>query len=116
MNITLLEADAEARRLAVEIETLEALWPDARPAARRAAMVEALGVAFRQLEGCYQTIIDLEARTPAGAVAKLRRARVLAATLREMPGEGSAPALAKLIADALAVLDDQDSAVGDVVA
>ena len=106
----LLDADAEARRLAIEIEALSALCPDARPAQRRAAMVEALGSAFRRLEELYQMIIDLEARTPAGAVVKLRRARVLAATLREMPGDRSAPALAELIEGALAVIDAQDSA------
>ena len=116
MSITLIEADAKARRLAVEIETLEALWPDARPAARRAAMVEALGSAFRQLERCYRDVLDTPARTPAGAAVKLRRALVLTRTLREMPGEDSAPALAKLIEGALAVVDAQASTVGDVVA
>ena len=106
----LIAADAEARRLAVEIEALEALWPSARPAARRAEMVAAMGTAFRQLEGCYRTVLDTEARTPAGAVVKLRRALVLSRTLREMPGEDSAPALAKLIEGALAVVDAQASA------
>jgi len=103
----LLAADAEARSLAVEIENLRARWPVAEPATRRAAIGRRISEACERLADCYQTVITTRARTLAGAAVKLRRAILLLDSISGVSNDRSARAAAKLVADALEVVEKE---------
>jgi len=103
----LLIADAEARALAIEIETLRARWPVAEPATRRAAIGRRISDACERLADCYQTVITTRARTLAGAAVKLRRAILLLDSISGASNDRAARAAAKLVEDALEVVEKE---------
>ncbi len=62
-DAALLEAEAELQALVIEIETLNALWPAAEPATRRAKIGTCLYSAYERLGELYSVISNAEPRT-----------------------------------------------------
>ena len=93
----ILAAEAEMQALAVEIETLRALWPVGDTAIRRAKIGGCLNSACERLADLYGMVSAARPETLAGAAAQLRRALVVVEDSDRMEH--------RLIASALAVVE-----------